>query len=58
MHALARARLQPGEQVVVFGAGPIGLATLVAAVSRGARVWALSGGPPGAMWPSAWVPKP
>ncbi len=38
VHALARARLQPGEQVVVFGAGPIGLATLVAAVSKGARV--------------------
>ena len=38
VHALARARLQPGEQAVVFGAGPIGLATLVAAVSQGARV--------------------
>jgi len=38
VHALARARLQPGEQVVVFGAGPIGLATLVAAVHHGARV--------------------
>jgi threonine dehydrogenase-like Zn-dependent dehydrogenase len=38
VHALARGRLQPGEQVVVFGAGPIGLATLVAARSQGARV--------------------
>jgi threonine dehydrogenase-like Zn-dependent dehydrogenase len=38
VHALRRARLQPGEQVVVFGAGPIGLATLVAAVHQGARV--------------------
>ncbi|MBV9449276.1 MAG: alcohol dehydrogenase catalytic domain-containing protein [Streptosporangiaceae bacterium] len=38
VHALKRARLQPGEQVVVFGAGPIGLATLVAAVHQGARV--------------------
>jgi len=38
VHALNRARLQPGEQVVVFGAGPIGLATLTAAVHRGARV--------------------
>jgi threonine dehydrogenase-like Zn-dependent dehydrogenase len=38
VHALARARLQPGEQAVVFGAGPIGLATLVAAVNQGARV--------------------
>ena len=38
VHALARGRLAPGEQVVVFGAGPIGLATLVAAVHQGARV--------------------
>src|SRR6516165_9584046 len=38
VHALARARLQPGEQLTIFGAGPIGLATLVAAVHRGARV--------------------
>ena len=38
VHALARGRLQAGEQVVVFGAGPIGLATLVAAVHAGARV--------------------
>ena len=38
VHALARGRLRAGEQVVVFGAGPIGLATLVAAVHGGARV--------------------
>ena len=38
VHALARGRLRAGEQVVVFGAGPIGLATLVAAVHAGARV--------------------
>jgi 2-desacetyl-2-hydroxyethyl bacteriochlorophyllide A dehydrogenase len=38
VHALARGRLTAGEQVVVFGAGPIGLATLVAAVSQGANV--------------------
>jgi threonine dehydrogenase-like Zn-dependent dehydrogenase len=38
VHALARGRLTAGEQVVVFGAGPIGLATLVAAVNKGARV--------------------
>ena len=38
VHALARGRLRAGEQVVVFGAGPIGLATLVAAVHDGARV--------------------
>jgi threonine dehydrogenase-like Zn-dependent dehydrogenase len=43
MHALARAGLErtglePGEQVVVFGAGPIGLATTLAAAAAGARV--------------------
>jgi threonine dehydrogenase-like Zn-dependent dehydrogenase len=38
VHALARGRLRAGEQVVVFGAGPIGLATLIAAVAGGARV--------------------
>jgi threonine dehydrogenase-like Zn-dependent dehydrogenase len=38
VHALARGRLRAGEQVVVFGAGPIGLATLVAAADAGARV--------------------
>jgi len=38
VHALVRGRLRPGEQVVMFGAGPIGLATLVAAVHGGARV--------------------
>jgi len=38
VHALARGRLEPGEQVVVFGAGPIGLATTLAAASAGARV--------------------
>jgi len=38
VHALARANLRPGEQAVVFGAGPIGLATTLAAVHQGARV--------------------
>ena len=38
VHALARANLRPGEQVVVFGAGPIGLATTLAAARKGARV--------------------
>jgi threonine dehydrogenase-like Zn-dependent dehydrogenase len=38
VHALARGRLQPGEQAVVFGAGPIGLATTLAAAAAGARV--------------------
>jgi L-gulonate 5-dehydrogenase len=41
VHALARARLQPGEQITIFGAGPIGLAALVAAVHHGARVLAV-----------------
>jgi threonine dehydrogenase-like Zn-dependent dehydrogenase len=38
VHALARGRVAAGEQVVVFGAGPIGLAALVAARSEGAHV--------------------
>src|SRR2546430_1900838 len=38
VHALARGRLRAGEQVVVFGAGPIGLATLIAGTHAGARV--------------------
>jgi threonine dehydrogenase-like Zn-dependent dehydrogenase len=38
VHALARGRLEPAEQVVVFGAGPIGLATTLAAAAAGARV--------------------
>jgi threonine dehydrogenase-like Zn-dependent dehydrogenase len=54
VHALARGRLRAGEQVVVFGAGPIGLATLVAAVAWGSqpeltelsREWTGGEGPP------------
>src|SRR5215469_7585356 len=38
VHALARGRLEPGEQAVVFGAGPIGLATTLAAAAAGACV--------------------
>lgn len=38
VHALSRGRVRAGEQVVVFGAGPVGLATIVAAVDAGARV--------------------
>jgi 2-desacetyl-2-hydroxyethyl bacteriochlorophyllide A dehydrogenase len=38
VHALARGNLAAKEQVVVFGAGPIGLATTLAAVAAGARV--------------------
>ena len=38
VHALARGRVTADEQVVVFGAGPIGLAALVAARSKGAHV--------------------
>jgi threonine dehydrogenase-like Zn-dependent dehydrogenase len=38
VHALARGRVRAGEQVVVFGAGPIGLATVLAATDAGARV--------------------
>jgi 2-desacetyl-2-hydroxyethyl bacteriochlorophyllide A dehydrogenase len=38
VHAVARGRLHADEQVVIFGAGPIGLAVLTAAVHRKARV--------------------
>jgi L-gulonate 5-dehydrogenase len=37
-HAVARAQPQPDDQVVVFGAGPVGQAILLAARDRGARV--------------------
>jgi threonine dehydrogenase-like Zn-dependent dehydrogenase len=38
VHALTRGNVQAGEQAVVFGAGPIGLATTLAAAAAGARV--------------------
>src|SRR5207248_2562007 len=38
VHAVSRSRLSAGEQVIVFGAGPIGLATALAAAQKGARV--------------------
>src|SRR5579884_1385282 len=38
VHAVTRGAVQAWEQVVVFGAGPIGQATLLAARDRGARV--------------------
>ena len=38
VHALTRGNVRPGEQAVVFGAGPIGLATTLAAAAAGARV--------------------
>lgn len=38
MHAVARSGLEAGDTAVVYGAGPIGLTILSAAVDRGARV--------------------
>jgi threonine dehydrogenase-like Zn-dependent dehydrogenase len=38
VRAVHRARIAEGEPVVVFGAGPIGQATALAALERGARV--------------------
>ena len=38
VHALARGNLKDGEQAVVFGAGPIGLATTLAVAAAGGRV--------------------
>lgn len=40
-HAVARARLAPGETVLVVGAGPIGLATALTSLLAGARVYVL-----------------
>ena len=40
-HAVRRARVQPGEQVVVIGAGPIGLGVMVFAKQAGAKVIAV-----------------
>lgn len=40
-HAVRRARVQPGEQVVVIGAGPIGLGVMAFAKQAGAKVIAV-----------------
>jgi len=40
-HAVERASLQPGEEVLVVGAGPIGLATIQFAQAAGAKVHVL-----------------
>jgi 2-desacetyl-2-hydroxyethyl bacteriochlorophyllide A dehydrogenase len=40
-HAVARAQIEPGEFVLVIGAGPIGLAAMQFAVEAGAQVIAL-----------------
>jgi threonine dehydrogenase-like Zn-dependent dehydrogenase len=38
VRAVVRARIEPGEKAVVFGAGPIGQAIATAAIDRGASV--------------------
>jgi len=40
VHAVGRAAIQEGQQVIILGAGPIGLATALAASAAGARVMA------------------
>jgi len=40
VHALGRAGIPDGEQAIILGAGPIGLATVLAATAAGARVMA------------------
>jgi threonine dehydrogenase-like Zn-dependent dehydrogenase len=40
VHALGRAGVHAGQQMAVLGAGPIGLATVLAAAAAGARVMA------------------
>ncbi len=44
-HAVVRAQLQPGENVAVIGAGPIGLAVMQFAGAAGARVIAVDVSP-------------
>jgi len=41
VQAAARGEIGPGDRVMVFGAGPIGQAVVLAAVDRGARVMAV-----------------
>lgn len=41
LHSLDRGRVEPGQRVVVLGAGPIGFSTAVAARDRGATVVAV-----------------
>lgn len=38
LHAVNRAELEPGSTVIIMGAGPIGLATLIWAKSKGVKV--------------------
>ena len=45
VHALARARLVPGERFAVIGAGPIGLLTALVAREQGAEVVLISRNP-------------
>ena len=40
VHALGRAGIPDGEQAIILGAGPIGLATVLATTAAGARVMA------------------
>jgi L-gulonate 5-dehydrogenase len=40
VHALDRAGIRAGQHVVILGAGPIGLATVIAATAAGAKVMA------------------
>jgi L-gulonate 5-dehydrogenase len=41
LHMVTRSRLEAGDQVVVFGAGPIGQSVILAARDRGARLLAV-----------------
>lgn len=44
-HAVERAALEPGQRVLVVGAGPIGMAVTLFAAQRGAEVIVLDGNP-------------
>ncbi len=56
MHAVERAGIDRHDQVVVVGAGPIGLAVLVGASHRGANVYLLERDPARRAFAMQWVP--
>ena len=56
MHAVDRAGIGRHDQVVVVGAGPIGLAVLVGARHRGASVYLLERDPARRAFAIQWVP--
>jgi len=59
LHAVRLARIDPNEQVVLLGAGAIGICTLLVLLARGVAGWQSSSRSPGARsGHAAWVPCP